>query len=131
MRISIVVDESLEFGFIANATACVSSGLFNEEKDLIGSSIEGENFTYIPITKIPIMIFKRKNKEWLELLERAKRNKLKYMIFTKEGQSTTSYEEYISRVKAKPLNQVNVIAFGVLGEDNLVNSFSGDLALLR
>ena len=131
MRISIVVDESLEFGFIANATACVSSGLFNEEKDLIGSSIEGENFTYIPITKIPIMIFKRKNKEWLELLERAKRNKLKYMIFKKEGQSTTSYEEYISRVKAKPLNQVNVIAFGVLGEDNLVNSFSGDLALLR
>src|SRR3989338_1294442 len=131
MRISIIVDENSGLGFITNAVACISSVLFYDEKDLLGTSIEGENFTYIPITKIPIMIFKRNKKDWEELLKRAKRNKLKYMVFTREGQSTTNYEEYISRVKGKPMSQVNVIAFGVLGEDNLINSFSGDLALLK
>jgi len=53
------------------------------------------------------------------------------MLFTKEGQSTTSYEEYIERVKNKTLEEVNVIALGVLGEDNIIKSFSGDLPLLR
>ncbi|MBI2075620.1 MAG: hypothetical protein HYT72_00030 [Candidatus Aenigmarchaeota archaeon] len=53
-----------------------------------------------------------------ELLKSAKRNKLKYMVFTREGQSTTSYWEYIERVREKKLNEV-------------VNRFAGDLPLLR
>lgn len=131
MKASIVVNETLGIGFIANAVACVTSGLFNGENDLIGPNIEGKDFEYIPITKIPILIFKQNNKKWQDLVQRAKKNKLKYMVFTREGQSTISYEEYIERVKGKYLNEVEVIAFGVLGEDNLINSFSGDLSLLR
>ena len=131
MKIAIVVDETLGPGFIANSTACISSGLFNNEKDLLGPEIEGNKFTYIPITKIPILILKQNKKSWKELLTRAQKNKLKYMLFTKEGQSTTSYEEYIERVKNKTLEEVNVIAIGVLGEDNIIKSFSGDLPLLR
>ena len=53
------------------------------------------------------------------------------MIFTKEGQSTTSYKEYIERVKGKPIEDVEVVGIGVLGEDNMVQRFCGDLPLLR
>ncbi len=131
MRISIVVAEELGVGFIANATACIASGLFHLEQNIIGSEIVGADFKYIPITKIPIMIFKRNKKEWIELLKRAKNNKLKYMVFTKEAQSTTNYDEYALRVKGKTLKEIQIIGIGVLGEDHLINSFSGDLALLR
>ena len=52
-------------------------------------------------------------------------------MFTKEGQSTTSYEEYVKRVTGKKLEEVEVVGFGVFGQDELVTNFSGDLALLR
>ncbi len=131
MKIAIVINENLGLGYLANATACIASGLFNGESDLLGEQIEGDIFTYIPITKIPVMILKQNNKKWRELLKRAKRNKLKYMVFTREGQSTINYEEYIERVKGKSIDDVEVIGIGVLGEDEIISRFSGDLPLLR
>ena len=131
MKIAIALDDTLGQGFLANASACIASGLFNNEEDLLGPEIEAENFTYIQITKIPILIVKKNDKEWKELLKRAKKNKLKYMVFTQEGQSTTSYDEYIERVKGKPLEEVTIVGIGVLGEDSIVQKFCGDLPLLR
>jgi len=131
MKIAIAIDDTLGQGFLANASACIASGLFHDEKDLLGPQIEGDYFTYIPITKIPILIVKKGDKNWKELLNRAKKNKLKYMIFTREGQSTTSYEEYVERVKGKPIEEVEVVGIGVLGEDSIVQKFCGDLPLLK
>jgi len=130
MKSVIVLKDSLAPGFLANAAACIASGLFRQQEEAYGPEIEGENFKFIPITKIPIMIMKQ-NKPFKELLKRAKRNGLKYMLFTREGQSTTNYDEYIERVKGKSVEEVDVIGIGVIGEDELVNKFAGDLALLR
>ncbi|MDP3881962.1 MAG: DUF2000 domain-containing protein [Nanoarchaeota archaeon] len=131
MKIAIALDETLGQGFLANASACIASGLFHNEQDLIGTEIDAQHFTYIPITKIPILIVKKNNRDWKDLLNRAKKNKLKYMVFTREGQSTISYEEYIQRVKGKSIEEVTIIGIGVLGEDKLVQKFCGDLPLLR
>ena len=105
--------------------------IFYNEENVIGESINGSDFDFIPITKIPILILKQGKKSWAELLKRAKRNKLKYIVFTKEGQSTTSYGGYVKRVTGKKLEEVEVVGFGVFGQDELVTNFSGDLALLR
>lgn len=105
---------------------CIASGLFNNEKDLLGEQIEGADCSFIPITKIPILIVKQNKKPRSELLKRAKRNRLKYMLFTREGQSTTSYQEYVERVKGKKLDEIEVIGIGVLGEEETVNKFAGD-----
>lgn len=131
MKIAIVLKEDLGIGFAANAAACIASGLFSGEKELLGEQIEGNDLSFISITKIPLMIFKQNSKPWDELLKRAKRNKLKYMLFTKEAQSTTDYAEYINRVSNKRLEDVAPLGIGVLGEDSLVNKFSGDLPLLK
>ena len=131
MRIVIALNENLGPGFLANAAACIASGLFDGENDLLGEQIEGAECTFIPITKIPILIVKQNRKPWSELLKRAKRNKMKYMVFTKEGQSTTNYQEYVERAKGKKLDDLEVIGIGVLGDDDLVNKFAGDLPLLR
>ena len=131
MKAATLLDENLPQGLMANASACIISGLFDGEKDVLGQGIEGKDITYIPITKIPFLIFKLNNKSWLELYKRARRNKLKYMLFTKEAQQTTNYQEYIENVKDKSFDQVNVIGLGVFGEDKKIDSFSGNLALLR
>jgi len=130
-KIAIALKEDLGPGFMANAAACIASGLFHEAEDVIGPEIEGDGCMFIPITKIPLLILKQNNKGWDELLKRAKRNKLKYMVFTREAQSTVNYEEYVERVKGKNINDLDVIGFGVFGEENSVNKFSGDLPLLK
>ena len=131
MKIVITLNDELGKGHLANAAACIASGLFNKEDGILGPQIEGDGFTYIPITNIPILIVKKANKTWKELLDRAKRNKLKYMVFTKEGQSTTSYDSYVERVTGKSIDEVEVIGIGVLGDAQQVTRFSGDLGLLK
>ena len=131
VKIAIAMKEDLDKGLTANAAACIISGLFHNGQDLLGEEIIGKDCTFIPITKIPLLILRQNKKSWEELLLRAKRAKLKYMVFTKEGQSTTNYEEYIQRVKGKSLAELTVIGLGVLGDDKQVSSFCGDLPLMR
>ena len=131
MKIAIALNENLGPGFLANAAACIASGLFDGEKDLLGEKIEGADCTFIPITKIPILIVKQNKKPWDDLISRARKNNLKHMIFTREGQSTTSYEEYIERVTGKRLDEIEIVGIGVLGENKLVDKFAGYLPLLR
>jgi len=37
LKIVMVLDETLGPGYLANAAACIASGLFDNEKDLLGS----------------------------------------------------------------------------------------------
>ena len=134
MKIIIALPEKMNPGLLANAAACITTGLFNGESNLMGEEIKGHDShagcTFIPITKIPILI-KKQNKPFLELVKRAKNRKLKHMIFTKEAQSTSDYNEYIERVKGKKLSEVEIIGIGVIGEDALIDQFGGDLPLLK
>ncbi len=131
MKAAIVINEQLNSGLLANAAACITSGLFSGEQNILGDGIEGNGVIFIPITKIAILILKQNKKPWEELVARAKKNKLKYMLLTEEAQSTTNYGEYIQRVQGKSIEELTVIGIGVLGEDNVVQKFSGDLGLLR
>lgn len=131
MRSAIVLDETMPTGLLANTTACITTGLFNSEPEALGPAIEGSDCSFIPITKIPILILKKADKDFLDLLNRAKNNNLKYMLFTREGQSTTSYEQYVERVQSKSASEVTIVGIGVIGDDDAVKKFAGDLALLR
>jgi len=96
-----------------------------------GREIKGEDCTFISITKIGIPVLRKGHKNFPELLERARTHSLKTMIFTREAQSTNSYEEYVKRVEGKKLADLTIIGIGVIGEDTLVTKFAGDLPLLR
>lgn len=131
MKSAIVLDETLPPGLLANAAACITTGIFRGAEEALGAEIQGADCTFIPITKIGIPILRKGHKDFQELLRRAQVNNLKTMIFTREAQSTNSYDEYIERVRGKPLADLTIIGIGVLGEDAAVTKFAGDLPLLR
>ena len=130
MKSVIVLKSELGPGFLANAAACIATGLFRQQEEAYGPEIVGKDVKFIPITRIPILIMKQ-NKPFKELLKRAEKNDLKYMLFTREGQSTVNYEEYVNRVKGKSMEELDVIGIGVIGEDGSINKFAGDLPLLK
>lgn len=131
MRAAIIIDEQMPTGLLANAVACITSGLFKDEPEAVGPAVECSDCTLIPITKIAILIFKKAENDLSAFLTKAKDLKLKYMLFTREGQSTVSYEEYISRVQGKPASELTIIGLGVIGDDAAVKEFSKGLSLLR
>lgn len=53
------------------------------------------------------------------------------MVFTKEAQTTTNYEEYTQRVKGKNINDVTIVGLGVIGLEEKINSLNGSLPMLR
>ena len=131
MKSAIIINPELPVGYLANAIACITSGIFLNGKDLVGPEIKGKNVNYIPITKIPILILKPGTKSLLELCKQAQTLPLKYMAFTKEAQSTTDYDTYESSVSGLPLESVTLLGLGVVGPDDIINSFVGNLPMLR
>ena len=130
MKAAIILDEGMGAGLLANATACITTGLFNEEENVLGEKIEGADHTFIPITKIPILVLKKDSRDFLEMLSGID-GELKSMVLTKEAQSTTSYEEYIERVQGKRLAELTIVGVGIIGDDKLVQKVVGNLPLLR
>ena len=130
-KAAIIIDSELPTGLLANAVACISSGLFLNGNDYVGSEIKGRDVSYIPITKIPILLLRHGNQSFQELCRKAQALNLKYMAFTKEAQSTTNYDEYEKSVVGKPLDLVTLIGIGVVGPEKVVNSLVGSLPMLR
>ncbi len=130
-KAAIIINPDLPIGILANAVACITSGLFLQGNEYVGPEILGENVTYIPITKIPILILKPGNKSLIELCKQAQSSGLKYMAFTREGQSTTDYSLYEKAVAGKPLETVTLLGIGLVGPEKIVNSIVGSLPMLR
>lgn len=130
-RSAIIIKPELPTGLLANAVACITSGLFLDGVDYVGGEIEGKDVKYIPITKIPILILKPGKSSLSQLCMNAQKLGLKYMAFTREAQSTTNYEEYTRRVIGKELRSVELVGLGVVGDEKLINSLTGSLSMLR
>lgn len=130
-KAAIIIDPDLPLGFLANAIACITSGLFVDGQDFVGPEIQGKGILYIPITKIPILILKPGNRTLHELCIQAQSLNLKYMAFTRQAQSTTDYSLYEKSVIGLPLESVTLVGLGVVGTEKLVNSLVGNLPMLR
>ncbi|MBI2029236.1 DUF2000 domain-containing protein [Candidatus Gottesmanbacteria bacterium] len=130
-KASIIINPALPTGLLANAVACITSGLFVEGNDLVGEEILGKDITFIPITKIPILILKPGKTPLVDLCRRAQKMSLKYMAFTKEAQTTTSYSEYRKRVEGKSIDAVTLMGLGFVGPEEQINSLTGNLPMLR
>ena len=130
-KAAIIIDPELPLGFLANAIACITSGLFVDGQDFVGPEIQGQGITYIPITKIPILILKPGKKSLQELCKEARSLNLKYMAFTRQAQSTTDYTAYEKSITGLPLESITLVGLGVIGPEKLVNSLVGSLPMLR
>lgn len=130
-KAAIIINPEMPTGLLANAVACITSGLFLKGDDFVGEQIDGDGVTYIPITKIPILILKPGKMLLVDLCKQAQQLGLKYMAFAQEAQTTTNYEEYKQRVTGKNINDVSLVGLGVVGSEEQVNSLTGNLPMLR
>lgn len=133
MKSAIIIDETLPIGLLANAAACITTGLFNQvhTDDAYGPEIQCADCTLISITKIPILILKKGKRDFAEIMRRIEDNKATHMVFTHEAQSTAHYDEYVRRTAGNKLEDLTILGIGIIGEDSVVTKIAGDLPLLR
>lgn len=130
-KAAIIINPDVPTGLLANAVACITSGLFHNETDLVGEKIEGKDVVYIPITKIPILILKPGTRSLLDIAKEVQKANIKHIIFTREAQQTTDYTTYTESVVNKSLEEVNIVGIGVVGPEKTINSLTGNLPMLR
>jgi hypothetical protein len=70
-KAAIIINPDLPVGILANAVACITSGLFLHGDEFVGREIEGKGITYIPITKIPILLLKPGKESLKEICQKA------------------------------------------------------------
>ncbi len=131
MKSAIIIDDLLPIGLLANTAACITTGLFRNLPQAYGPEIHGTDHTFIPITQIPILILKKGKRDFSEIIRRMSDADLRCMIFTKEGQSTADYSEYIKRIAGKSLSALHIVGIGIIGDDTQVTKVVGDLPLLK
>jgi len=129
--ISIVLKKDLPIGLVGNICACIGTGIVNINNQIIGHDITTNDLLYKAITKIPIVVLIENKLGIAEVIRRAKRNKLDFVLYDKHAVRATDYDQYENDIKATKSEEREILGVGIIGEAKNVKNVTGDLPLLR
>jgi hypothetical protein len=133
LKWTIVVDEKLPIGLIANAVACMSAAVGQNRPDLLGpagTDASGITHQALPWTGCSILA-----------TDVATLHELRTKALTKEGlvvldmpqiaQESTAYADYLDTLPHTSHEDMTYYAVGFIGARNKVDKLVGRLSLLR
>lgn len=134
-RLVIVVRKDLEGWQVANTIAHISSYVGNKLKDSFGT---GESFAFsdgieIPRnSQYPMIIKAAESAEQVkEIFDLAREKGLLCIGFIREMIDSTSDEEIENILKSKTYNDVELLGFGVFGENEQIKSLTKKFSLWK
>jgi hypothetical protein len=135
MKITIVLDESLPRGLLANSAAVLSLTLINHYKEITGWDLkDSDGNLHKAITKIPIPIL-ASNKSHLKELFSQQNNPefsdVEITGFNDVAQSCRTYEEYEEKLQNLSLKEIEFTGVLITGSKEKVNKLTGSLPLLK
>jgi hypothetical protein len=133
LRCVIVVDDSLPPGLAANATAMVALTLGATVVGLPGAALIDANGARHPgLIPQGLPVLRASADRLSDLRAQAIASQDVGVIdFPSEGQQTTDYDEFRSRVAGTPTSGLRYLAILLYGQRRAVNRLTGSLALLR
>lgn len=135
MKCVMIIDESLPTGLIANTAAVLAISLGNKYGDIVGEDVLDKSGTlHQGITEKPIPILKG-NADLIfsirEKLADSNSEDVFYVDFCDVAQTSVKYEEYKTRLKSTPSDELSYLGLAILGPKKTVNSLTGSIGLLR
>jgi len=134
-RLVIVVRKDIEGWQAANTIAHISAYIGNKLKDSFGT---GESFVFSDGTQIPrnsqypMIIKVSDNTEQLkDVFNQAREAGLPSIGFIREMIDSTSDEEIEAILKSKQYNDVELLGFGVFGENEQIKSLTKKFSLWK
>ncbi|MBI1935918.1 DUF2000 domain-containing protein [Candidatus Woesearchaeota archaeon] len=129
--IAIIIKKELPIGLTGNICACLATGIMNLNNQIIGHDIVAEDITYKAITKVPIVVLNENKLGINEVIRRAKRNKLEFVLYDRHAVGASDYNGYETDIKSTPEEAREILGVGLIGEQKSVRNVIGDLPLLK
>jgi len=131
-KLVLIIDSSLEIGLAANTAAVLTLSVGAQHPELIGEDlIDGSDQAHIGITNIPIPVLSADGATLTNLVQKLSGTDIELVSFSKIAQSIHSYEEYASKLKATPGEQIEYSGITLYGSQKAVNSLVGSLPRLK
>ncbi|HLG23723.1 MAG TPA: DUF2000 family protein [Candidatus Nanoarchaeia archaeon] len=129
--IAIILKKDLPVGLVGNICACLGTGIMKVDSRIIGHDIKTEDLLYKAITKIPIVVLNVNKLGIPEVIRRAKRNKLDFVLYDECAVGARDYNQYENDLKATSTENREILGIGVIGELSAVRKVTGDLPLVK
>src|SRR3989338_11312813 len=129
--IAIVLKKDLPMVLVGNICACIGTGIININSQIIGHDITTSDLLYKAITKIPIVVLNENKLGMAEVIRRARRNKLDFVLYDKHAVHATDYNQYENDIKGTKQEEREILGVGIVGESKSVKNVTGDFPLLR
>ena len=135
MKVAIVMNKELPLGLIANASAVLGISLGKLFPEVVGESIADDNGKlHLGITTktIPILGTTREQVKIIrdKLFDEAYSDVI-VVDFSEIAQRCLDYEEYTERLSSMKNSEIHYMGLCLYGPIKKVNSFTGNLGLLR
>ena len=131
-KLALVIDNTLEVGLAANTAAVLTLSVGAQHPELIGADLtDGSGQPHIGITNIPIPILGADSATITGLVQKLQGKGVELVSFSKIAQSIHSYDEYASRLKETPGEDIEYSGIAIFGPTKAVNSLVGSLPRLK
>lgn len=135
MKCTMIIDEDLPIGIIANTAAALGISLASEIGGLTGKKLmDADGREHEGITNIPIPILalsKEKLKEKYDEILQNRDQDLKIIGFNDVAQSSLSYDDYEIKLASTSKKQISYLGICIYGPKKKVNKLTGNLRMLR
>lgn len=132
IKLALVIDNALEVGLAANTAAVLTLSVGAQHPELIGADLtDGSGQPHLGITNIPIPVLGADASTLTSLVQKLEGKGIELVSFSKIAQSIHSYEEYASRLKATPGEEIEYSGIALFGPAKAVNSLVGSLPRLK
>lgn len=131
-KLALIIDNNLEIGLAANTAAVLALSVGAQHPELIGADLtDGSGQPHIGITNIPIPVLGTDSVTLTSLVQKLQGTGVELVSFSKIAQSIHSYEEYASKLKATPGEEIEYSGIALFGPQKAVNSLVGSLPRLK
>jgi hypothetical protein len=135
MKCTIIVDQGLPLGLIANTTAALGVSLSNEISGLVGKDLWDANQNIhkgITNLNLPVLAMDKTElrKLYLRLLEEPAED-IMVIGFNNVAQTSKSYGDYEKRLLNTPTDKINLLGVCLYGRKKKINKLTGNLKLLK
>ncbi|MBT3405208.1 DUF2000 domain-containing protein [archaeon] len=128
--IAIILKKELPKGLVGNICACLSTGITNLNPSIIGTDISAKDIILKAITKIPIIILEENKLGIKEVLKRARKNDLDFVLYDRLAVGAVNYEEYAKKIVQRE-GEMETLGIAIIGDKLSVKKVIGDLPLMR
>jgi hypothetical protein len=131
----LIINQDLSLGLIANTAAVLAVSLGRKFNDMVGEDVfDKDGSCHQGITQIPITILRGDHLSIQALRNKViflEQNDLYYVDFCDVAQRSKHYSDYTLKLAETGQENLKYLGLAIYGPTSLVNSFTGNIGLLR